>query len=98
MLEGRQFQITGRTTFDLLDLFFSAAGFFLGCLSFGCLGFGGRRFQIMGRRPLGFKFLVFLATSFFSWFLFGLFRLGWVGSFKLEEHIFGVAKTVILWE
>jgi hypothetical protein len=40
-LSGRQSQVTGRTTFGLLDLFFSAVGFFLGCLSFGCLGFGG---------------------------------------------------------
>jgi hypothetical protein len=32
---GRQSQITGRTTFGLLDLFFSAAGFFLGCEFWG---------------------------------------------------------------
>jgi hypothetical protein len=46
----------------------------------------GRQFQITGRRPLGFKILVFLATRFFPWFLLSFFRLGWVGIFKLEEQ------------
>jgi hypothetical protein len=49
-----------------------------------------RQFHSFRSTFLVFNFLVFLAISVFTWFLFRLSRFGWVGSFKLlEEEMLG---------